>query len=366
MLNKINIYILKRFLYTFCVVFIIFSSILFIGDFVEQLRKSTGKDVPLKVIFQLTLFNFPSLISFTLPISSFFSAIIAYLILVRNSEIIIINSAGISHLRFTLPAVVLYLLIGIFFITAINPLLSYFDKRYSDLEYMYIDKVDKFASITKNGLWLKQENEINNLSSILFARNIKDRGKNLIDFMILEYDANGAYQGRYDGESASLIDGYWTMKNTQITPKYGETEFKEELVYKTNIKLEDISNSLSSPASVSIWRLVKFISFLEELGYSAVDFKMHFYNLVFLPIFIASLVLLASSLIINLNQNDKYSKLFLISFISIFIVYFISNIFDALGSSSQLHPALAKSFPPLLVLVVTFSIYQINNLKKQS
>ena len=366
MLNKINIYILKRFLFTFILTFIIFSSILFIGDFVEQFRKSTGKDVPFKIILQLTLFNFPSLISFTLPIASFFAALMAFIILIRNSEMIIIKSSGISQLNFTIPAVILYLFIGVFFVTAVNPLLAYFDKLYSDLEYVYIDKVDKFASITKNGLWLKQENLSNEISSILFAKNIKDQGQNLIDFMILEYDSDGAYQGRYDGQSATLMDGYWEMSNTQVTPKYGETIFKENITYQTNIKIEDISNSLSSPSSISIWRLAKFINFLEELGYSAVDFKMHFYNLIFLPVFIASLVLLASSFTVNVNHNDKYSKLLLLSFISIFTIYFLSNIFDALGSSSQIHPILAKIIPPIIVFFVALCFYQINKIKRNT
>ena len=293
MFNKINIYILRKFFLTFVLTFLVFSVILFIGDFVEQFRKSTGKEVPIKIILQLTLFNFPNLISFTLPISSFFAAIMAYLIMIRSSEIIIINSVGISHMKSAFPAIFLYLFIGIFFITAINPFLAYFDKRYSDLEYIYIDKVDKFASITKNGLWLKQENQTKGVSSILYAKNIKNQGKNLIDFMILEYDTNGVFQGRFDGEKAILSSGFWEMTNTQVTPKYGETTFKDKLVYETNIKLEDITDSLSSPSSISIWRLIKFISFLEELGYSAVDFKMHFYNLVFLPFLIASLVFLA-------------------------------------------------------------------------
>ena len=104
-----------------------------------------------------------------------------------------------------------------------------------------------------------QENSNNDLYSVLFAQNINDQGKYLIDFMILEYDQNGSYQGRLDGTSAKLSDGYWHMKNTQISPKFGDSTFKKEYFYKTNIKPEDITDSLSSPTSISIWRLVKFI-----------------------------------------------------------------------------------------------------------
>ena len=63
-----------------------------------------------------------------------------------------------------LPAIVLYLTIGIVFVIVANPLIAIFDEKYSELDYKYIDRVDKFASITKNGLWLKQDNPSTNIS----------------------------------------------------------------------------------------------------------------------------------------------------------------------------------------------------------
>ncbi len=359
MLNKINLYILKQFFYSFLIAFLVIATVLFIGDFVEQFRKSTGKEVPINIILQLTAFNFPNLILFTLPISAFFGSLIGFLLLIRNSEKIILDTSGISNMRLNLPCVLLYFFIGIFFITIANPLISFFDEKYSELEYRYIDRVDKFASITKNGLWLKQINDEKNLSSVLYAKRILEQGKKLEDFMVLEYDDKGMFQGRLDGSFAELEGGYWIMFETQISPKYGVSTFEESnLKYKTNIKLEDITDSLSSPTSISIWRLVKFINFLESLGYSAVDFKMHFYNLIFLPLLIASLVLLSSSLVINLKQNDKFIKTVFYSFISIFFVYFSSNLLDALGNSSQIHPILSKSILPVIIIIISIIIIQ--------
>tara|TARA_Y100000816_G_C26031100_1_gene539767 strand:+ start:123 stop:902 length:780 start_codon:yes stop_codon:yes gene_type:complete len=253
---------------------------------------------------------------------------------------------------------------GFFFITVINPLIAIFDERYSQLEYKYIDRVDKFASITKNGLWLIQENSTKNLNSILYAKKIKDQGKHLIDFMILEYDQNGSFQGRLDGTSAKLNDGYWQMQNTQISPKFGDSTFHKKHQYKTNINAEDITDSLSSPSSISIWRLFRFIGFLEGLGYSAIDFKLHFYDLIFLPFLMASLVLLASSLIKNLKQNDKLTKTITFSLFIIFIVYFLSNLFNALGSTNQLHPVLSKSLLPTFIVFLSIIIYQSENIKR--
>ena len=363
MLNKINIYVLKRFFYSFLITLIVLAALLFIGDFVEQFRKAAGKNISINIIFQLTALNFSNLIYFTLPLIAFSGSIMAFIILIKGSEKIIINSIGISNFKIALTAIFLYMLLGIFFIAVANPLIAIFDKRYSELEYKFIDRVDKFASITKYGLWLMQENSSTDLHSVLFAQNIKDQGKYLIDFMILEYDQNGSYQGRLDGTSAKLSDGYWHMKNTQISPKFGDSTFKKEYFYKTNIKPEDITDSLSSPTSISIWRLVKFINFLEGLGYSAIDFKLHLYDLIFLPFLLASLVLLASSLTKNLKQNDKLTKTIMYSLIVIFVVYFFSNLFDALGSTSQIHPIASKGLLPILITCLSILIYQMENLK---
>ena len=64
------------------------------------------------------------------------------------------------------------------------------------------------------------------ISSVLYAQQIKKQGKHIIDFMILEYDQNGLFQGRLDGENA-ILETVIDMNNTQITPKFGSASFKE-------------------------------------------------------------------------------------------------------------------------------------------
>ena len=116
MFSKINIYLAKNFFISFVIVFLIFAALLIIGDFVEQFRKSTGKEVPIKIIFQLATFNFFSLIEFIIPIVTFFAALLTYILLIRNSEFLIIGSVGISNLRMLIPGVIIYFIVVIILI----------------------------------------------------------------------------------------------------------------------------------------------------------------------------------------------------------------------------------------------------------
>ena len=365
MFSKINIYLAKNFFFSFVIVFVCFAALLIIGDFVEQFRKSTGKSVPIEIIFQLAVLNFFSLIEFIIPIVAFFSALLTFILLIKSSEFLIIRSVGISNVKIIIPAMIIYLIIGIFFTTTINPLSAAFYDRYTELEYKYIEKTDKFASITKNGIWLKQFNYKKNISSVLYAQQISNNGTSLLNFMVLEYDEKGAFQGRLDGKKAYLEDGYWIMSEVQISPKYSQASFNVNLRYATNIRSSDISNSLSSPDSISIWELRKFINFLEDLGYSARDFKLYYYNLIIMPIFLSFLTVLASSLVVDLKQNSKVTKTVISSFLLIFIIYFLSNLLDALGSSSQISPFMAKIITPIFVIVVSFLFFYFSYFKRK-
>ena len=183
--------------------------------------------------------------------------------------------------------------------------------------------------------------------------------------MLLEYDDKGAFQGRLDGKKAYLENGFWDMENVQISPKYSQASFNNKLKYETNIKSSDITNSLSSPNSISIWKMGKFINFLEDLGYSAREFKLYYYNLIILPFFMSFLTILASSLVSDLKQNSKITKTIIAAFVLIFVVYFLSNLLDALGSSSQVSPFISKITTPFFVLIFSFVFFNYSYLKRK-
>ena len=365
MFSKINIYLAKHFFISFVIVFLIFAALIIIGDFVEQFRKSTGKDVPIEIIFRLAIFNFLSLVEFVIPIVAFFSALLTFILLIKNSEFLVISSIGISNFKILIPAIITYFMIGVFFVTIINPLSAVFYDRYTELEYRYIEKSDKFASITKNGIWFKQFNNQKNISSVLYAQQISNNGTTLFNFMLLEYDEKGSFQGRLDGKKAYLDNGLWIMNDVQISPRYTQASFSEKHKYATNIKPSDITNSLSSPDSISIWKMGKFINFLEDLGYSAIEFKLFYYNLIILPFLLSFLIVLASSLVSGLRHNTKITKTIIIASVLIFVIYFLSNLLDALGSSSQIGPLFAKVVTPIFVITISILFFNYSYLKRK-
>tara|TARA_B100001093_G_C26716036_1_gene965686 strand:- start:159 stop:1256 length:1098 start_codon:yes stop_codon:yes gene_type:complete len=356
MFSKINFYLYKNYLIGLLIILLIFSILLLTGDLVENFRKSSAKEVPIKIIFQLSLYNFPSLIYEAVPIIIFFTYIFSTIRMVRSSEFTVLKSSGITNTSLLISPSILFFSFSVIFILTVNPLITVFHSKYEELNYKYIKQVSKFAAISKNGIWLKQVNNERNVSSILNSKNIEKEGEVLNNFMILEYNQKGSFTGRLNGEKAELKDGYWNLSNTTEYPRFAESKFYENLRYKTSIKYQDISNSLIDPASISIYELNEFINLIEKLGYSALDHKLEYYNLLILPFLIFSLTLLANSLTLSLNHNDKLFGLLTMSICTIFLYYFIFNLLNALALSSKISPIIAKILLPIILILISFLI----------
>ena len=365
MLSKLNIYLLRNFIYSFLIIFTLFLLLIFFSDLIEQFRKSTNKNVPIDIIFRLTFLNAPFLIISTLPIVIFFSALFCYLKLIRSSEYIIMGSSGVSSLQLTMVPIGTFFIIGLIFVIIINPLSAIFQKEFQELDYKYIKRVDRLTSISKNGIWLMQENK-NGLTNIIYAKSIKNEGATLIDFMLLEYGLDNELKGRIDGKEAKLSNEKWLMRKLLFTKKDEDPVYYDYLEYNAFISKDDIKNSLSAPEMMSFLQLASFIYILEKLGYSANDYKLYFYNILLMPIVIIGFVFLANSMIIDIKQNDKFTKVIVVSFLLLFVYYFFTNLMNTLGSNSKLPPFLSTLITPLLLFAISIAFNKYKTLSRKS
>ena len=150
------------------------------------------------------------------------------------------------------------------------------------------------------------------------------------------------------------------MEKLLLTKNNEEPKYYDHLEYNAFINKDDIKNSLSAPEMMSFIQLGSFIYILEKLGYSANEYKIYFYNILLMPFVILGFVFLANSIIIDIKQNDKFTKVIVTSFLLVFIYYFFTNLMNTLGSNSKLPPFLSTLITPfvLFALSIAFSRYK--------
>ena len=120
MFTKINLYLYKNYLIGFLIILLVFSLLIFTGDLIENFRKSATKDVPTNIVFELSFYNYPSLIYETVPIIIFFSCIFTTVKLVRTSEYTILKSSGLTNNSLLISPSILFFTISVLFVLIIN------------------------------------------------------------------------------------------------------------------------------------------------------------------------------------------------------------------------------------------------------
>ena len=126
----LTLYIARRFLKMFGLVFGVFMAILLLIDVIDQLRKV---GVTLGGALYLSLLNVPESLYQILPLIMILTAIALFLGLARSSERVVVRASGRSGLQFLAAPVVMALLIGAVAVAVFNPLVAATSKAYDRL-----------------------------------------------------------------------------------------------------------------------------------------------------------------------------------------------------------------------------------------
>ena len=179
----INKYLGKEFLKCVFNTSIIFFSLGFLMNLFEEVNFFKDLDVGFILPITLSLMFTPSLLHNFFPFIILFSGIWFFLKIKKSDEITAMKVSGMSNFSVIVMPGLLSVLIGIFFITSINPVTSILIQKYEMVKGSYEKDKDYLAAITKNGIWIKEkENEKNN---IIRSTHLKDNS--LMNITIYEF-----------------------------------------------------------------------------------------------------------------------------------------------------------------------------------
>lgn len=107
MLRTLSRFILFHFLQIFLVSLLFFVLIIELGDLFSNLNRYLTLEVPFSRIMEVQLLFLPKSLQLSLPIALLFSVSFSLGIIYSNNELIAVFAAGIPHIRFVLPLIVL-------------------------------------------------------------------------------------------------------------------------------------------------------------------------------------------------------------------------------------------------------------------
>lgn len=332
--------------------FISLFALIFMIDFIELLRRhGEAKDVSAFVVAQISLFRVPHITERIIPFTVLVGTMVCYLNLSRRLELVVARSAGMSAWQFVKPAGVLALLIGLLVTMVYNPISATLRERSEQLEAS-LSGGNRSPLLSHSGFWLRQRNQDG--QSIINAASSRQQGADLSDVSIFLLDNSDGYIGRIEAKRASLHDGYWRLEEARVY--VGETLPTNHASYelKTNLTRAQIQESFATPETVPFWQLSTLIGLAESSGLAAVGYRLQYYQLMVLPLYLVAMVLLAAAVSLRLFRFGGVQRMVLGGVTAGFLLYVLSKVAGDLSKANVMAPAMAAVLPPFLGGVVGF------------
>ncbi len=354
----LHLYLARRFLTTFLMVFGIFVVLLALIGLVDELQDFP--DLAFGEVLEIVLLQAPEENYEILPLVVILSTVALFLRLSRSSELVVVRAAGRSGMRALVAPLAVAAMIGVIGVTMLNPIVAASAKRENDLVNSYQGWGTSALAITREGLWLRQGGEAG--QTVIHARKASSDLGTLLDTTFISFTPDGTPTRRIAADEATLGDGEWQMQDVKLWDlseglnAESAAQRLDRLTVPSPLTRERIADSFGKPHYISIWELPDFIGQLEESGFSARRYAMWLQMELARPLFLVALVMVAAAFTMRHSRLHNTGKSVLIAVLTGFGLHYVRNFAQILGENGQIPVLLAAWAPPVASLLLALGI----------
>lgn len=333
----INNYLSKKFLKNLFVVILTIATLTFLIDFIENLRRFASKEVTLTTILEISILKQIPLLNEILPFTVFVATIVFFAKLSSNSEVTILNSAGLSKVAIFKPIIYLIILIAILDVMLLSQLSGKTKQLYETQIAEILGKKDH--DVTQK-IWFRNQQESNNYLIEVQNLRLVDSEINFAKNKIIFSDDHPELL-YLQADTGELKKDQFHLKQVTITNKIYQTEELVDFTLATEVtpqiiveKIALLKKSEEQESFLELWQIL-FNS--ENIAYNKTrEFALFNYYLA-KPLFYLFLLLVAAYLC---NYPPRYNRKIIKIIIAIavgFMSYFCLNIAYSLTASGKLN-----------------------------
>ena len=335
--NILTRFLLRRFFSGVGLVMLVVCGIIFAVTFVERLPSNPTAFAALYEAWVRLLEYVPMF----LPLAGFMGTLLTSYTLTKSSENIIISSAGMSPYQATKPFLVGAFLFGLFATTVINPYSG--NISIQNITPDHLQLID-------DTIWLREESE--NGFITMNAKNMHKAGNILIFEKATVYTQAPNFKliNRIQADTITLSDIGLSAHNAIIWNADGTTR-RDDWKKQTLITPQTVLDRYLQPDQISFWQLPDFIKRMESIGVPVRGHRVQLWTLLFLPLTMIAMATLGVAFSqTKQRRNYSFGIKFSLGIITCFALYFLINMFNALGATGTLPPVLSIIAPPLIII----------------
>ncbi len=359
--RTLSFYLSRRFLASVLGMLLGLAGLVMMFDFIELLRRSATKpDATFALVSEIAALRLPYIAIQILPFAVLLGGILCYWRLARSSELIIIRAIGLSAWQFLAAPTLCAVILGMIAVAGLSPISSAMLARAERLDSTFLRTGGGPLSLNGGQLWLRQSDTglVEHGVAILHARNVEVRRSELTaqQVSVFRLDEQGRLLSRIEASSATLSRGAWRLEQARTVRPEQRPDPETTITLPTDLTVARIQESFASPDTLSFWALPGFIGLLERSGFSSIRHRLHFHNLLALPVLTGTMALLSAGFSMRPARQGGVARMIGSGVAAGFALFVISKITSEVGQSGSLPVVLAAWAPTLAGLMLTIAL----------
>ena len=333
-----TLFLLRRFIVSFFIVMLTVCGVIYAVTFVERLSSnpdalSTVVDAWVRLLEYIPMF---------LPLAVFMGTLVAFYNLTKSSELVIISGTGMSPFQIARPFLVGACLIGIVATTLVNPYSVNLSTR--NLTGHQLQLID-------DAIWLRESSDDGFLMVRALGMNVSKKQDIVFhNITVLSQDQKFRLKERISAKQATLSDSGLSIKEANIIGSDGISRSGDRHI-KTKLTPQTVLDRYLQPDQISFWNLPAFIKKMTAIGVSTRGHLVQFWTLLFLPLNMMAMVMLGIAFSqTKQRRNYNFGTKFSLGILTCFALYFLVNLFNALGNTGTLPPLIAIIAPQVIII----------------
>ncbi|NQY86449.1 MAG: LPS export ABC transporter permease LptG [Colwellia sp.] len=312
----------------------VFVSVSGIIKFVEQMRAVGRGNYDLAHAALYVLYSVPRDVEVFFPMSALIGGLIGIGMLASNSELVVMQAAGLSRLDI-IKSVMKTATLLIFVSMAVGEWLA--PRGEATAREIRAQAISGGSLISsKNGVWAKDGDYFVNIGEVLEQGQLKK-------IQIYRFNEQLKLESWLSADSAIYQDNAWllsTVVNTQLSEQKITTTKVEQQIWQSSLTPKKLGVVTVTPESLSVTGLIDYLDYLKANEQDPSRYQLAFWRKLMQPITVAVMLLVALSFIFGPLRSVSMGARIMMGVVT-GILFFVCN--EVLGSLS-----LVYQFPPFI------------------
>ncbi|MCR5085256.1 MAG: LPS export ABC transporter permease LptG [Succinivibrionaceae bacterium] len=342
MLRILDRYVGRTVLFSILLVSVCLTFLMALVTFVDHLRYLGRGDVDFAFLLEYLAYEIPGMVVLFFPVAVLIGGVIGLGMMARSSEIIILQSIGMSRMGIIMSALKTQLPLIVLMMVVSELVVPPCEQR-AEARYNEVAKAGQIA-VTHNGLWLREGNTFIGIAQILSDDTLRG-----VTRYVLEHDRIISMSS---ADSGAYADGHWVMQNVTVN------SFDEEGKVRIERRPTDQWHLNLTPDRVEVVGvkgyyltmkgLWDYVRYLEENHQDASQYRLELYTKICSPFTVVVVLLLAASTVFGPLRTMTMGARVLAGITLGFGFYVLNQVVAPFSLVYGLPPSLGATLPTVI------------------